>query len=109
MSYIPGLAPNLPDPFDRLLNRAESLFESFHHFMPQPWRTTPCRRKTPEVLVCLGKLKGLIYTSDRGRFGRPRTFVHFMDTPPTLCANPEGTQLHILGGRYRVTRTGIVG
>jgi hypothetical protein len=61
------------------------------------------------VLVKLGKLKGLIYTSDRGQCGRPRTFVHFMETPPVLAANPEGTQLHILGGRYRVTRKGIVG
>jgi hypothetical protein len=32
-----------------------------------------------------------------------------MQTPPVLAANPEGTQLYILGGRYRVTRKGIVG
>jgi hypothetical protein len=35
--------------------------------------------------------------------------VHFMRTQPTLAANPEGTQLYILGGRYRVTKKGIVG
>lgn len=63
----------------------------------------------PRVLVKLGRLRGLIYTSDKGNCGRPRTYIHFMRTTPLLACDPEGTQLHILGGRYRVTAHGIEG
>lgn len=68
-----------------------------------------CRRLIPPVLVQLGFLRGLIYSSDRGQPGCPRTFVHFMRTPPRLACDPAGSQLFILGGRYRVTRRGIEG
>ena len=97
------------DPFSAMIRQARALFRDFHAFGPDrilERRLTPA---PPRVLVRLGQLKGLIYTSDRGQCGRPRTFVHFLETPPVLAANPEGTQLHILGGRYRVTRKGIVG
>jgi hypothetical protein len=97
------------DPFDQALRQARSLFRSFHSFGPRQIFRTRCERRVPAVMVGVGKLKGLIYTSDRGQCGRPRTFVHFMRTQPTLAANPEGTQLYILGGRYRVTKKGIVG
>ena len=68
-----------------------------------------CERRIPDVLVKLGRLRGLIYTSDKGRCGQPRTYVHFMKTMPTLACDPAGRQLHILGGRYRVTARGIEG
>jgi hypothetical protein len=54
-------------------------------------------------------LRGLIYSSDRGQCGAPRTFIHFLRTPPRLACDPAGRQLYILGGRYRVTRRGIEG
>jgi hypothetical protein len=63
----------------------------------------------PRVVVELGRLKGLIYSSDRGSCGMPKTFIHFMETPPVLACNPSGKQLYILGGNYRVTRRGIEG
>jgi len=63
----------------------------------------------PNVLVHLGELRGLIYRSDRGQRGRPRTFVHFFETPVDLMCDPRGQQLHIQGGRYRVTTRGIEG
>jgi len=63
----------------------------------------------PDVLVQIGRLKGVIYSSDRGRRGRSRTYVHFMETPPTLACDPGGTQLYVIGGRYRVTPRGIEG
>jgi hypothetical protein len=92
-----------------MLRQARGLFRDFYAFAPDPFIGRGFAPAPPRVLVKLGKLKGLIYTSDRGQCGKPRTFVHFMETPPVLAANPEGTQLHILGGRYRVTRKGIVG
>jgi len=68
-----------------------------------------CRRVIPPVLVHLGFLRGLIYSSDRGQQGCPRAFIHFMRTPPRLACDPAGKQLFILGGQYCVTRRGIEG
>lgn len=107
MSYV-RISPGAGDPIDDVMDQARSLFRSFHHFPPFGLRRSRCHR-TPKLMVEVGQLKGLIYSSDRGRCGRPRTFVHFLETPATLAANPEGTQLYILGGRYRVTHKGIVG
>jgi hypothetical protein len=59
--------------------------------------------------VELGQLAGLIYRSDKGQPGLPRTYIHFMQDPPWLVSNIEGTQLYIVGGSYRVTRRGIEG
>jgi hypothetical protein len=59
--------------------------------------------------VELGHLVGLIYRSDKGRQGLPQAYIHFMQDPPHLVSNPEGTQLYIVGGSYRVTRRGIEG
>jgi hypothetical protein len=72
-------------------------------------RSQPCRRLIPRLLVRVGELRGLIYQSDRGQRGRARTFVHFLESPAELACNPEGRQLYILGGNYRVTRRGIEG
>lgn len=91
------------------LDRARGLFERFHAFAPPELLRRSCRREIPDVLVKLGRLRGLIYTSDKGRCGSPRTYIHFMETMPLLTCDPSGRQLHILGGRYRVTARGIEG
>jgi hypothetical protein len=67
------------------------------------------QRMIPDVLMHLGELRGLIYRADRWQSGRPRTFVHFFETPAQLTCDPKGEQLHILGGNYRITRRGIEG
>jgi len=92
-----------------LLDQARDLFEMFHRFEPDDVVTTKCRRSMPRVLVRLGKLRGLIYSSDRGERGRPRTFVHFFETPPALASDCRGEQIFVVGGHYRVTRKGIEG
>lgn len=91
------------------LDQARDLFERFHAFRAPALLRRRCRRTVPDVLVKLGRLRGLIYTSDKGRCGRPLTYVHFMETMPLLACDPTGRQLHILGGRYRVTARGIEG
>ena len=63
----------------------------------------------PPVVVELGRLTGLMYRSDKWQRGRPRTFIHFMDDPPRLVTDTAGTQLYVVGGRYRVTARGIEG
>lgn len=90
------------------MKNACALFHRFHCFTPTAMKKT-CRSTMPDVVVQLGHLKGLIYSSDRGHCERPRTFIHFMETPPILACNPSGDQLYVLGGKYRVTRRGIEG
>lgn len=90
--------------------KARSLFRRFHCYAAPKIERQPCKRIIPRVLVRLGNLRGLIYSSDRAQCGRPRTFIHFMESPPPMLAcDPQGEQLFILGGRYRVTRNGIEG
>jgi hypothetical protein len=67
------------------------------------------QRVIPDVSMHVGELRGLIYRSDRGQRGRPRTFIHFFETPADLRCDPLGRQLYIHGGRYRVTTRGIEG
>jgi hypothetical protein len=91
------------------LNVARRLFDRFHSFAPREITRTPCRRMIPPVLMRVGQLRGLIYRSDRGQCGSPRTFIHFLRTPAMLACDPAGRQLYVLGGRYRVTHRGIEG
>lgn len=94
---------------DGFLERAKSLFESFHCYAPPEIIRMRCRRTIPRTLVRLGELRAVIYRSDRAQPGRPRTFIHFWDAPPMLACDPHGRQLYILGGTCRVTRKGIEG
>ena len=88
---------------------ARQLFERFHSFAPPHVLRRPCRRLIPNVLVKVGHLRGLIYSSDKEQCGKPRTFIHFMDKPPLLATDAKGKQLYIVGGNYRVTSRGIEG
>jgi hypothetical protein len=91
------------------LEDARATFLSFHRFVPTGVRRARCRRMMPAVLVELGALRGLIYSADRNGCGRAQSYIHFMDAPPMLACDPSGTQLYIVGGRYRVTARGIEG
>jgi hypothetical protein len=98
-----------PEPSDATPCEAAALFRSFHRFGPGQVIRMPHPRRMPVVLVHLGWLQGLIYSSDRGSPGRPRRFIHFLETPARLTCDPLGEQLYVLGGRYRVTHRGIEG
>ena len=113
MAYI--LSTRFREPLDVVqscdsnFDAARQLFERFHSFAPPKTLLRRCPRLMPKVLVNLGELRGLIYRSDKEQCGRPRTFIHFMETPPLLASDPEGKQLYIVGGNYRVTSRGIEG
>ncbi len=91
------------------VRRAHGLFRWFNRFAADRVRRARCVRIVPRVLVQLGRLEGLIYSSDRGRRGRVKKYIHFMETPPILASDPAGRQLYVVGGRYRVTPRGIEG
>ncbi len=86
-----------------------TLFRRFHCFPESGVIHRPCRRLIPKVLVKLGHLRGLIYSSDRGQSRCERTYIHFMETPPLLACDTEGKQLYVIGGKYQVTHRGIEG
>ena len=67
------------------------------------------RERRQTGLRNIGRLRALIYDSDRGGRGRPRTFIHFMRRWPRLTCDRSGRQLFIVGGNYRVTPRGIEG
>ena len=89
--------------------RAAQLYRRFNHFGPWGLVKVRHRRLVPPMVVELGKIVGLIYRSDKGQPGRPRTYIHLMEDPPRLVSDLAGTQLYIVGGSYRVTRRGIEG
>ncbi len=113
MSYLlSGCALNPPcrcEPGRDGLPQGMALFRRFHRFPEAEILRRPCRRVIPQVLVKLGQLRGLIYSSDRGEQGCDRTYIHFMETPPLLACDPAGKQLYLLGGNYQVTQRGIEG
>ena len=85
------------------------LYCAFHNFRPYRARMVGRSRIMPPVVMDLGQLVGVMYRSDKGRPGQPRTYMHRMEDPPRLVSNVEGTQLYIVGGSYRVTPRGIEG
>jgi hypothetical protein len=91
------------------MRQAATLYREFNRFDPARVIRVAHGRVVPPVVVELGKLAGLIYRSDKWQPGRPRTYIHFMQDPPRLVSNVEGTQLYIVGGSYRVTPRGIDG
>lgn len=85
------------------------LYRAFNQFRPSQMLKVHHSRLMPAVVVQLGELVGLIYRSDKWRSGRPRTYIHFMDDPPRLVSDANGTQLYVVGGSYRVCARGIEG
>jgi hypothetical protein len=89
--------------------QATTLYQTFNGFAPTWMPTVRHSRLMPPVVVQLGELRALIYRSDKHKPSRPSTYIHLMETPAILASNPEGTQLYIVGGDYRVTARGIEG
>ena len=92
-----------------VMDGGAALYEAFNGFAPDGLVRVRHRRVMPPVVVHLGTLVGVIYRSDKGQPRDPRTYVHFMEDPPRLVSNPQGTQLYVVGGSYRVTARGLEG
>jgi hypothetical protein len=93
-----------------IVSDAAALYRRFNGFGASQAIKVKHRRLMPPIVVELGPLAGLIYRSNKGQPGRrPRAYIHIMRDPPRLVSNVEGTQLYIVGGKYRVGRRGIEG
>ena len=93
----------------RSMQQGIDLYRAFNHVGPSRVITIGHSRVIPPIVVELGELVGLMYRSDKGQLGQPRTYIHQMEDPPRLVSNIEGTQLYIVGGSYQVTARGIEG
>jgi hypothetical protein len=91
------------------MHRGMRLYRAFNGFEPPQVVKVHHPRVIPPVVVELGELVGVMYRSDKGQPGQPRTYIHRMENPPRLVSNIEGTQLYIVGGSYQVTSRGIEG
>lgn len=91
------------------MQQGMGLYRAFNGFEPSQVVKVHHFRVIPPVVVELGELVGLMYRSDKGQPGQPRTYIHRMENPPRLVSNIEGTQLYIVGGSYQVTPRGIEG
>ncbi len=95
----------MSQPYDR----AARLYQTFHARSMDSVEVLPAWRVVPPVVVGLGTLQGLIYRTDKWSPGVQRNYIHYMEHPPRLVCDPEGRQLYLLGGSYRVTARGIEG
>lgn len=91
------------------LQQGHRLYQRFNQFPSNRVQRIMHNRCIPPAVVSLGELVGVMYRSDKWQRGRPRVYVHRMETPPQLVSNVAGTQLYIVGGDYRVTARGIEG
>ena len=91
------------------IQRGIGLYHGFNGFEPSQVVKVHHPRVIPPVVVELGELVGVMYRSDKGQPGQPRTYIHRMENPPRLVSNIEGTQLYIVGGSYKITPRGIEG
>jgi len=89
--------------------RAVKTFRMWHEFAPH--RVTRMKgpdRLIPRTLVKLGDIRSIDYISDKYE-GRPVTYTHKTDRPrPVLATDPDGQNLHIIGGRVRITGDGLI-
>ncbi len=110
MNSRPAALAEVPSSsLNRDLRKGIGLYRTFNRHGPTRLMQVTHPRVIPPVVVELGDLMGLIYRSDKGQPGRPQTYIHFMEEPPRLVSNTEGTQLYLVGGRYRITPRGIEG
>jgi hypothetical protein len=83
-------------------------YQMWHEF--DPHRVTRMKgpdRLIPRTLVKLGDIRSIDYISDKYE-GRPVTYTHQTDRPrPVLATDPDGRNLHIVGGRIKITADGL--
>lgn len=62
----------------------------------------------PSHLGVIGELDGVLYTTQRD--GVIEKYIHKFAAKdkPLLCVSPDGSSLHLIGGRYTFTERGIV-
>lgn len=93
-----------------VLDKAKKLFKDFHDFDPRRVIKAKVKnRMVPKVLVVLGRLVDISYSSDKWHKGKRVNYIHKFKQQPYLACSPGGDQLYIVGGNYKAKPEGIVG
>jgi hypothetical protein len=108
-----GAAPNSPAGTARTtlngaIEDASALYRRFTQLPARSLRRVSHPRLMPPVVVELGRLMALVYRSTKW-VGHPRTYIHYMEDPPSLVSDVDGRRLFVIGGSYRITARGIEG
>jgi len=106
-TYLSGLNRK-SNPVEPLASRVESSARAYQDFTGHaPSGTRRMRVRTFSVGWPLGKLDAVLYSTQRD--GKREKYIHRFrsQSRPHLVVSPDGTSLGIVGGRFRVTDSGI--
>lgn len=89
------------------IQRASELYENFSGHDAEVVQTLE-KPHFPDVLIEIGDVDGLLYTTTRD--GQVERYVHefHKDAKPLFCVNADGSQIFFIGGEYDFTERGIV-
>jgi hypothetical protein len=100
----PGRKRN-PSPRDSMVREAAERFAEFSGHDPETTQTIDV--KVPPVMLAVGELDGLLYTTVRDH--KREAYIHKFkkSARPLLAASHDGRSLSIVGGRFEFTEAGI--
>lgn len=103
------------NPRDSEVARARRTFRHLNQIEPGTVRRVSGARNAPNVAVKLGELVSFVYRSDKyaGQPDNPKgkalLYEHRTRRPrPVLATDPDGREVHIVGGRMHPTPDGLV-
>lgn len=103
------------NPRESELSRARRTYQHLNE--TEPGRVTKVRgaKNAPKVAVKLGELVSIVYRSDKyagspdNPHGKQQLYEHRTKRPhPVIATDPEGREVHIVGGRMHPTPDGLV-
>lgn len=89
------------------MSEAVALFEAFHGFRPKTSQVPFLKQSTPEQVLFVGKLYGIMYKAPKERM--PLFHKFSRRNPASLFVSADGKQIYIMGGGYRFTDRGFIG
>lgn len=99
-------ARNPVGPTRRQVQQAKELFADFRGDNPQ--ELMEIKLPVPKAGLVIGELDGVLYTTVRD--GEKEKYIHEFkkSSRPLLVSSNDGSSLHIIGGKYGMTKRGIV-
>ena len=106
MTTARGINPRLRAETEAEVEAATRLQTDFSGHEPQHLDTVKVGES--RVFTPVGELAAVMY--DTTRDGKPEKYIHRFrrKSRPLLASSHDGTELRIVGGRFRMTEAGIV-
>lgn len=103
----PGKSRMKKNPSPTMTAKAKRLYEDFSGHKGQTVAKT-VKPVVPDTMMVLGTMLGVAYEAVRD--GKREKYFHEFarKSQPLLCVSPDGDQLFIIDGNYKVTDHGIV-